>query len=234
MPRKPSLRPRTANSRSPSRFARSLPQRGERVRCPASRQASRILAAQVERLQALGRPLVADRLGDVGVLGGRPDHRADPRRRRGDLARSSGSPWIVSTGTMYSSPVTPLRASKWSSSASYRMHVGGLLDLRREDARRGPGTTAASRSAPVSRVASELQPDEQAHVRVSTRAARAIDGGDRLRAQRPSRSAGTESSRSKHDGVRAGLATALSTQRRLVAGDEQDGCGRACIRSAPQ
>ncbi|HPV80298.1 MAG TPA: hypothetical protein PLK64_10895 [Dermatophilaceae bacterium] len=27
-------------------------------------------------------------------------------------------PWMVSTGMMYSSPVTPARASKWSSSAS--------------------------------------------------------------------------------------------------------------------
>ena len=75
------------------------------------------LGAVYQGLQPLGRPLVADRLGDVGVLGGGADHRADPRRGRRDLLAVLDAVDGLDRDDVLE-PVTPLRASKWSSRVS--------------------------------------------------------------------------------------------------------------------
>src|SRR3954454_660419 len=64
--------------------ADALPERGQRVH-PGGAGREQDAGAVIAGLRALGRPLVADRDRDVGVLGGRTDQRAHPRRVQRDL-----------------------------------------------------------------------------------------------------------------------------------------------------
>src|SRR6476620_1001871 len=130
---------------------------------------------------------------------------------RGDAEAISRAFWIaltVSTGTMYSSPVTPLRDSKWSSSASYwSTSVACSIFGAKTPSR--PGTTTASRSAPVSFVASGLTRTSRPTSEFVSRT-RAIDAATVSRAAAFSPN-GTESSRSSTT-ASVPLAIALSTQ----------------------
>ena len=228
MPRKPSCRPPHANSaarRGSSRSSQS-PVSAWMPGLPAGEQHP---AAQVERLQALGRPLVADRAGDVGVLGGRPDHRADPRRGQRDLAAVLDRRDRLDRDDVLQRRSTPLRVSKWSSSASY-WSTSVACSIFGAKTPVSPGTTTASRSPPVSRVASGLTRTNR-----PTSGVEPAHAGDRGGHRRPRRRLLPRRHRVlevEHDGVGAGLATALSDPGRLVARDEQERIGTACISSS--
>src|SRR5215218_1499754 len=68
----------------PVEVADALPERGQRMDAGRAR-GEQDPGAVVPGLEALRRPLVADRDGDVGVLGRGADQRTDARRGQGDL-----------------------------------------------------------------------------------------------------------------------------------------------------
>ena len=125
-------------------------------------------------------------------------------------------PWMVSIGRMYSMPEAPLRRSKWSTRASYlatsiaEPTLGAKTPV-------SPGTTTASRSAPVSPVSSALGRTNRPTLGYSS-ASRPT--ASRMASRAVSFSAGgTESSRSRQR-QSAPAATALSNQEGLFPGTE--------------
>ena len=227
MPRKPSCRPRTANSRSPSRFSRSS-HSPVSAWMPASRQASSTRLRRYSVSKPSGRPLVADRAGDVGVLGRRADHRADPRRARARSRRQFWMACTVSTGTMYSRPVDAVALLEVVQQRVVLQHVGGLLDLRGEDAGQ-PGHDHRLEVAAGEPGRERIDADEQAHLGVGLRG--------RRRSNRPPIAARSGLLRRRdgvlqveHDAVRAG-AMALSTQAGGGRG-RRGSSGMRCISSS--
>ena len=213
MPRKPSCRPRTANSLSPLRFSRSS-HSPVSAWMPASRQAGALgcegTASPGPRASTRSRPLARCRRAPPSARSSRRPA-ATPRRSRGQF-------WIaltVSTGTMYSSPVTPLRDSKWSSSASYwSTSVACSIFGAKTPSRPGHDHGLQVGSGEPGR--ERVDPDEQAHVGV-----RLAHAGDRRR--RPSRGQRPSPPRNRvleveHDGVRAGSRSPCRPRRPVRRG----------------
>ena len=191
---------------------------------PAARAASRIRRAVVARLGALGRPLVADGARDVGVLGGRADQRADPRRGQRDLLAvldaldgldrqdvlDAGG--AVAPLEVVDERVVLVHVDRASPPSARRRRSGpGTIDGREVVAglARCPGRSAGRRGRPSGCSLGDAR-----------------DGvADAPRGRAPSPRGGTESSRSRHR-QSAPAATALSYHEGLLPRYGDDGAVR--------
>ncbi len=136
---------------------------------------------------------------------------------RGEACAISRQFWIaatVSTGTTYSTPVTPLRVSKWSTNAS-TCSTSVAFSIFGTNSPVRPGTTTASRSPPANRVDRALgrtnRPTSGASPRTSAIVAATVA---RAASFSP---AGTESSRSSTTASAPDF-TALTAQAGLWPG----------------